>query len=110
MLDVVIREQLMKMLDWYFGVKTGFEKSPGKMGKYLRTGLEPELWSELENTFADARFENIWSALFAMGRLFRRTAAVVAAHFGFSYPQREDDNVSAFLLRIKALPPDAREI
>jgi aminoglycoside 6-adenylyltransferase len=110
MLDVVIRDQLMKMLTWYFGVRTGFKKSPGKMGKYLRSGLEAELWSELEKTYADAHFENIWSALFAMGRLFRRSARVVAAHYGFSYPQKEDANVSAYLLRIKELPPDAQEI
>ena len=36
MLDGYVRDQLMKMLEWYFGVKTGFKKSPGKYGKYLK--------------------------------------------------------------------------
>jgi aminoglycoside 6-adenylyltransferase len=30
MLDTLMREQLLKMLRWYFGVQTGFQKSPGK--------------------------------------------------------------------------------
>ncbi len=47
MLDAYVREQLMKMLNWYVGVKTGFSCSPGKMGKYLQRYLEPELWGML---------------------------------------------------------------
>jgi len=105
----VVREQLMMMLEWYFGVRTGFRKSPGKKGKYLRPGLEPELWAELERTYADARPEHVWQALFAMGGLFRRTGEVVAAAFGYDYPCQEDANVSAFLERIRALPRGARE-
>jgi aminoglycoside 6-adenylyltransferase len=40
-----VREQLMKMLTWYVGVKTQFLRSPGKAGKYLQQYLEPELWA-----------------------------------------------------------------
>lgn len=110
MQDMVVREQLLKMLTWYFGVKTGFKKSPGKLGKYIKDDVESEIWSELEETYSDANFENIWESLFMMGKLFRRTAKVVASHFGFQYPQQDDDNVSEYIRKIKNLPTDAKEI
>jgi aminoglycoside 6-adenylyltransferase len=104
---VLIHEQLLKMLTWYFGIKTSFKKAAGKHGKYLKEELEPELWAELEKTYSDANIENTWEALFTSGRLFRRAAKEVAANFGFQYPQRDDDNVSEYLRRIKNLPKDA---
>jgi len=108
--DVYVREQLMKMLVWYFGIKTGFKEAPGKMGKYLKKLLEPEIWADLEKTYSDANFENIWESLFVMGYLFRRLAKDVASKFGFQYSQQEDDNVSNFIYKIKNLPVDAKEI
>ena len=110
MLDVHVREQLMKMLTWYVGIQTGFQKSPGKMGKYLKQYLEPELWKLLESTYADSNPEHIWDSLFAMGELFRQTARYVANHFGFAYPQQDDQKVTGYLHHIRWLPPDATTI
>ncbi|MFZ5912519.1 MAG: aminoglycoside 6-adenylyltransferase [Chloroflexota bacterium] len=109
-LEEVIRPELMKMLVWYFGLRTAFKKSPGKAGKYLKAGLEPETWAELEATYPDSKFEHIWDSLFVMGRLFRRIAQVMASAYGFEYSQGDDNRVSAYLLKIKNLPGDAREI
>lgn len=110
MLDVYVREQLMKMLVWYFGVQTDFQKSPGKMGKYFKTCLEPEIWTQLESTYADAKAEHIWDSLFVMGNLFRYTAQYVAKHFGFNYPEKDDKNVSNYLLHVRSLPRNAEKI
>jgi len=111
MLDVVLREeQLMKMLTWYFAIKTGFKKSPGKFGKFMKKDIEPELWLELEKTYSDSNFDNIWESLFTMGRLFRRIANEVASAYGFKYPQDDDKRVTEHLWRIKNLPRDATEI
>ena len=106
----VVQEQLMDMLTWYFGIKTDFKKAPGKQGKYIRAYVEPDIWAELERTYSDATVENNWVSLFTAGSLFRRVAKVVAEQFGFQYPQQDDDNVSAFIRRIKDLPRDAKEI
>ena len=110
MLDVYVREQLLKMLVWYFGVQTDFQKSPGKIGKYFKECLEPEIWMQLENTYADAQTEHMWDSLFVMGSLFRQTAQYVAKHFGFIYPEQDDKNVTAFLHHVRKLPGDARTI
>ncbi len=110
MLDTVVREQFMKMVDWYFGVQTGFQKSPGKLGKYLKRQLDPSVWAQIENTYASSRADAAWQALFTMNDLFRSLALEVAQHFGFTYPAEDDRRVSAFIRLIHDLPRDARTI
>lgn len=101
MLDDYLRGELLKMVTWYFGLRTGFQVAAGKGGKYLHTHLEPELWALLEQTYADADPRHTWEALFAMDELFRRTAQVVAAQFGCTYPAADDARVSAFLRELR---------
>ncbi len=108
MLDVILRRQLMKMLVWYVGVRTGFEKNPGAHGKFLPRYLEPELWKLLQGTFSSAEEEQTWKALFAMDELFRRVSRMVAEHFGFAYPDGDDERVTAFICEIRQLPRDAK--
>jgi aminoglycoside 6-adenylyltransferase len=105
-----VREQLMKMLKWYVGVKHQFQVSPGKFGKYLQRYLEPELWELLLKTYAGGSYEETWEALFASGELFRRTATSVAEHFGYDYPHGDDQRVSAHLKHVRSLPRDAKEM
>lgn len=110
LLDEAVREQLMKMLIWYFGIKTDFKKAPGKHGKKFKEVFDPATMTEIEQTYADADFKHIWESLFAMGSLFRRLAREVASKFGFEYPQGDDDRVSAHLRHVKELPQDTAEI
>lgn len=110
LLDDAVRKQLMKMLVWYFGVMTDFKKAPGKHGKNFKDVFDPAMMTEIEQTYADADFDDIWESLFVMGGIFRRVARAVAARFGFEYPQGDDDRVSAHLRHVKELPRDATEI
>jgi aminoglycoside 6-adenylyltransferase len=110
MLDQSTRDELMKMLTWYIGLKTNFSKNPGKFGKYFQRYLEPEQWDLLEKTYANADYEHTWDALFAMCQLFRTAAVRVAEHSGFQYPVTDDEKVSAHLQHVRTLPKDAREI
>jgi aminoglycoside 6-adenylyltransferase len=74
MLDTHMREQLIKMLTWYFGIQTDFQKSPGKLGKYLKGQIGTDLWALLERTYSDSQLDNIWEALLSMDDLFRQIA------------------------------------
>jgi aminoglycoside 6-adenylyltransferase len=107
MLDTLLRGQLMKMLTWYFGIQTGFQKSAGKQGKYLREHIGSENWGLLVRTFVDAQLDHNWEALFLMVELFRKTARCVAQAFDFSYPEMDDVNVSTYIRQIQLLPRDA---
>lgn len=110
MQDQVVRDQLMQMLVWYVGVKTDFARSPGKFGKHLRNYLESELWTALMQSYADANIDRTWDAMFVMATLFRHVAQTVAAHFGYKYPQGDDDRVSAHLAHVRRLRKDAPAI
>ncbi len=110
MLDTLMREQLMKMLTWYFGIQTDFQKSPGKLGKYLKGQIDAELWALLERTYSDAQLDNIWEALFSMDDLFRQIAKAVANCFGFNYPEQDDINVTNYVRLVRRLPRDATAI
>jgi aminoglycoside 6-adenylyltransferase len=108
--EVILRKELMKMMVWYFGVQTNFQRSPGHAGKYLKKYLDPDIWAQLESTYCDSKPEHTWEALLAMGDLFRQTARVVAAHFRYNYPEGEDRRVSEFIRHIRNLPRDAETI
>lgn len=105
-----IRDQLMKMLTWYVGMGTQFSCNLGKFGKHLKQYLEPDLWEMLEKTYSDAGYAAMWEALYTTCSLFRITAARVAEHFGFEYPESDDERVSAHLRYVRFLPKNVKEI
>ena len=109
-LDNSAREQLMKMLNWHIGIKTQFTEGPGKFGKHLKQHLEPMHWAMLEKTYSDASYENTWETLHTMCDLFRIIAMGVAKHFGFEYPHKDDERVSAHLKHVQTLPRNAAGI
>jgi aminoglycoside 6-adenylyltransferase len=110
MFDTHLREELLKMLRWYVGVQTDFQRSPGKLGKYLKGQIGADLWALLERTYSDAQLDNVWEALLSMDDLFRQIAKLVAEHFGFNYPAQDDSRVSAFVRHIRSLPGNATTI
>ncbi len=105
-MDDCVRVQLMKMLAWHIGVKSGFKSNPGKFGKHLERHLEPERWGLLLKTYSDASEAHTWDALETMCLLFRITAIEVAKHCHFVYPQGDDESVSAHLKHVRSLPRD----
>lgn len=108
--DRYLRAQLLKMITWYTGIRTGFSTSPGKGGKYLLDQLEPDLWQQLLGTYSDANYEHTWNALFTTCDLFRDISTRVADHFAFDYPNNDDQRVSAYLIHVQRLPGDAEQI
>lgn len=110
MLDGPVRNMLMLMLDWYVGMRHGFQVSTGKCGKFLAEYLEIPLWEQLMKTYSDGKRENIWQAHFAMCKLFRKTGTAVAEQMGFAYPQQEDDLVMEYLRQVHGLPADAQSL
>ena len=110
MFDAHMREQLLKMLCWYAGVQTNYQKSPGKLGKYLKGQIDAELWTLLESSYSDAQLDHIWEALLSLDDLFRQIAKVVADRFEFNYPAQDDCRVSGYVKHVRSLPGDATTI
>ena len=110
LLDQVMRSQLMKMLTWYFALKTDYKISAGKAGDNIEHHIDKKIWGKIIKTYSDASNKNIWKALFLMSDVFRETGKYVGKKNGFEYPEQEDNNVTAFLKHIHNLPDDATEI
>jgi aminoglycoside 6-adenylyltransferase len=103
LLEFALRQQLMKMLNWLFGIKTDFKRNPGKIGKHFQEVLSPKHWGMLLGTYSTAEVDATWEALLMIGTLFRECAQEVADAFGFDYPFQDDQRVSQYLSHIKSL-------
>lgn len=69
--------------------------------------LDPETWSELEETFVGANIAENWKALFKITDLFRKLATHVGEKLGYAYPYYLDKNVMQYLKKVENLNKDA---
>lgn len=102
MFNVVVRDMLVKMMEWHVGINTNFSVSAGKLGKFLKKYLSNELYEMYSKTYSDADYDNFWRAIFNACELFRTTALIVGNYLGCVYNQSEDTNMTVYLKSIKA--------
>lgn len=110
-LDYDIKLQAMRrMLEWRLELDHAWSVKPGVFGRGLKRLLPAEIWSELEDTYVGPDLEDNWAALFRTTALFHRVATEVGEALNYVYPQRIEDQVTAYLHEIWKLPPyaDAR--
>lgn len=105
-----VREELHIMISWYIGIRHGFDRSAGKMGKYFKRYLAADEYARYCQTYSGSGYPEFWQAVFAMCGLFRDLARIVGGSFGFPYCEEDDRRMSAYLKRVQALPPDARSL
>jgi len=100
MYNVVVRDMLVKMLEWYIGICTDFAVSAGKLGKYFKRYLPQEIYARYAQTYSDSDYNHLWSAIFTACELFRTVASRVAEHLAFVY-NTEDANMMVYLNAVK---------
>lgn len=105
MLDVVVRENLLRLLTWYAGSEGHWKVNAGKAGKWLESLLPASLWEPFVRTYAGADYGQIWDALLDTCRLARTVGMELAGRLGYPYPMEDDERVIAYLLRVRRLPP-----
>ncbi|PYI50568.1 aminoglycoside 6-adenylyltransferase [Paenibacillus flagellatus] len=109
-LNQIFRPMLLKMIEWKVGLDTDCSVSIGKNGKYLERFMTGPDWRKLLSTYRNETYEDVWNAMFTAIELFRATAREVAERMGFDYPEEDDRRVSAYLMRVRDLAPDATEL
>jgi len=97
----VVRPELYEMINYYIGVQHGFNLSTGKEGEYFKKYLPPELYAQYAATYSGSNYNDIWAAIDVMCDLFHTLAITVAAHFGFTYRQGEEDGMREYLRMVK---------
>ena len=92
---------LRPMLEWRMELDHGWSEPTGNLGKGLKKRLPSDTWRELEDTYAGARIEENWGALFRTMALFARVATEVGDDLGYAYPRDLDRRVGAYVRAIK---------
>lgn len=100
MFNVIVRDMLNQMLEWYIGVNTNFSVSSGKYGKYFKKYLSPDLYEMYMKTYSSCEYDNLWIAIFTACDLFRTAALHVAGHSGYNYNQSEETGMITYLKKI----------
>jgi aminoglycoside 6-adenylyltransferase len=88
---------LRPMLEWLMGVNHNWSLPTGSLGKGLKKKLPPEIWSQLEASYAGADTADNWESLFRTMALYRRVAMEVGKGLGYDYPLNLDERVTAFV-------------
>jgi aminoglycoside 6-adenylyltransferase len=101
MYNVVVRENLEKMIEWHIGINYNFTLSVGKQGKYFKKYMSKELYQMYKETFSNGEYKNIWAAIFRAVDLFRIIASQVGEYFGFEYNENEEKNIIEYLYWVK---------
>jgi len=92
---------LRPMLEWRVELDQGWSVPMGWLGKGLKKRLPPELWSQLEETYAGADVAEQWEALFRTMKLFRQVATEVGEGLGYEYPLELDQRVTAYVQKMQ---------
>lgn len=101
MFNVVVRDMLVKMLEWYIGINTSFSVSAGKKGKYFNKYLPNKIYEMYSKTYSDGDYNNLWDAVFISCGLFRITATAVSKELRYNYNHNEDVNMTEYLIKVK---------
>jgi aminoglycoside 6-adenylyltransferase len=99
---------LRVVLEWRIELDHGWSAPTGNLGKGLKKRLPPEVWSELEASYAGAAIADNWESLYRTMALFRRVAIEVGEVLGYAYPHDLDRRVTAFVQEIQRLPDGSK--
>jgi len=97
-----VRDMLNQMVEWYIGIKSDFNVSAGKMGKYYKRYLPVNLYEMYASTYPNSNYHNIWDSVLTACELFRLLALEVSSFLDYTYNKQEDENMMKYIYFIKS--------
>lgn len=94
---------LHPMLEWRMELQHGWSMPIGFLSKGLKKRLSPEIWTQLESTYAGANIAENWESLFRTIALFREVAMEVGEGLGYEYPLALDQRVTAYVQEMQQM-------
>lgn len=110
MYETIVHDCVINMMEWYIGMNHNWSINSGKWGKWFEKYLSKELWDSFVKIYPGADYNEIWESIFEAGWLVRRIGIELADKLGYEYPILDDNRVSGFLEKVRALPKDAQGI
>ncbi|WMM23821.1 aminoglycoside 6-adenylyltransferase [Tissierella sp. MB52-C2] len=109
MFDVILMDCIKTLLSWYIGEENEWNINVGKYGKWLKKYLSDEIYNDFISIYPPIDYDKMWESLFIAGRFIRRIGNLLAESLEYSYPTKDDINVTEYIKKIKELPRDAKE-
>ena len=100
--------QALARPEWLVEIDYGWAVKPGVLGKGLKKRLAPEIWAEVEDSYAGAGLEENWESLFKSIAIFRKIALSVGKDLGYTYPHGLDERMMVYLHKVRKLEPQAK--
>jgi len=94
-------ENLRPILEWHIEINNGWKVTPGNYGRRIKKWLRPDLWADLESTYAGAGIEENWQALFRLMDLIHKVGNEVGNELGFTYPESIEQRARIYLAKLK---------
>ncbi len=94
-------ENLRPLLEWHIEIANDWKVKPGNYGRRMKKWLRPDLWADLEGTYAGAGIEENWQALFRLMDLMHKVGSEVGQALGFEYPESIERRMRAYLGKLK---------
>ncbi len=88
---------LRQMLEWRIELDYNWSVPTGALGKGLKKRMPPEIWSQVESTYAGADTSDNWEALFHTMQLFGQVAMEVGKALGYTYPHDLEQRVTDYV-------------
>lgn len=78
-----------------------FDVSAGKMEKYFKKYLPPDIYEQYLLTYSDSDYNNMWRSIMNACDLFSSLALQVAKHFNFQYNKQDEENMRTYINNVK---------
>ncbi len=103
MFENIVREVMIKMLNWYIGINNNFMINPGKAGKWFKKYLPKDLYDLLNLTYSGNDYQKIWDSIFDSCKLMRKVGMYVAEKLSYEYPLDDDQNMVEYLEKVRLM-------
>lgn len=97
MMEECMMNMFIKMINFKIGIDNDFKVTTGKCAKYLKNYLSEEEMRRFQMMFAGGEYHEMWFKLFFMYDYFAELAKYVADKLGFTFDEKESNEVRAFM-------------
>lgn len=101
-LDVLLRDELSRILAIKVNIETNFAKNLGAFYKYLENYLDSDTLILFLNTYTDFNISKNWDSLFSMCQIFHASASFISKKLNFEFNEKEYNNVLNYLKSMRA--------
>lgn len=107
--DVILIDCIQKLLSWHIGEEYNWNINAGKYCKWFKNLLSDEIYNEFVTLYPTVNYDEMWQSLFHAGEFIQKMGKNLAEKLQFTYPIKNDMNVTEYIQKIKVLPRGSTE-